>query len=87
VLIVPPAERDPVDLARIGVHPAVRRTGVGGALMAAALETVSARPVMLEVAEGNEAAVELYRRFGFAELSRRRGYYPGRVDAVVMRRD
>jgi [ribosomal protein S18]-alanine N-acetyltransferase len=85
VLIVPP--EGPVDLTRIGVHPAVRRTGVGGALMAAALEAVAGRPVMLEVAESNEVAMELYRRFGFAEISRRPGYYPGRVDAVVMRRD
>ena len=84
VLIVPPD--GPVDLIRIGVDPAVRRTGVGGALMAAAVEAVAGRSVMLEVAEGNGAALELYRRFGFAELSRRRGYYPGRVDAVVMQR-
>ena len=43
----------------------------------------------LEVRAGNERALSLYRRRGFAEVGRRRGYYPApratREDAVVMR--
>jgi ribosomal-protein-alanine N-acetyltransferase len=40
---------------------------------------------MLEVAAGNESALELYGGFGFAEISRRRGYYADGEDAVIMR--
>jgi ribosomal-protein-alanine N-acetyltransferase len=41
----------------------------------------------LEVRVSNEAAMGLYRRFGFVEQGRRRGYYERPVeDAVLMGR-
>jgi ribosomal-protein-alanine N-acetyltransferase len=85
VLLVPAAVVDPVDLLRIAVAPAERRTGIGGQLMAAALARCVGRTVLLEVAAGNESAATLYRGFGFEEISRRRGYYAGGEDAVIMR--
>lgn len=85
VLLVPAATEDPVDLLRIAVSPAERRTGIGGQLMTAALQRCSGRTVLLEVAAGNESAGALYRAFGFEEISRRRGYYAGGEDAVIMR--
>jgi ribosomal-protein-alanine N-acetyltransferase len=85
VLLVPPAAEDPVDLLRIAVSPAERRTGIGGQLTTAALRRCAGRTVLLEVAAGNESAGMLYRSFGFAEISRRRGYYAGGEDAVIMR--
>ncbi|MDX6252589.1 MAG: [ribosomal protein S18]-alanine N-acetyltransferase [Kribbellaceae bacterium] len=85
VLLVPAAAEDPVDLLRIAVAPAERRTGIGGQLMAAALAHCAGRTVLLEVAAGNESAAALYRGFGFEEISRRRGYYAGGEDAVIMR--
>ncbi len=84
VMIVPEDPRDPVDLTRIAVAPSARRTGVAAALLNAALELVRGRTVLLEVAEGNEAAIGLYRSAGFGEISRRRGYY-GDSDALIMR--
>jgi ribosomal-protein-alanine N-acetyltransferase len=84
-LIVPEFAEDPVDLTRIGVAPSVRRTGVAAELLAAALDSVPGRVVLLEVAEGNHAAIALYRSAGFAEISRRREYY-GDGDALIMRR-
>ena len=43
--------------------------------------------VLLEVRADNEAAQHLYRRRGFVEIGRRRGYYqPSGDDAVVMKR-
>jgi ribosomal-protein-alanine N-acetyltransferase len=62
----------------------VRRTGVAAGLLAAALDSVPGRAVLLEVAEGNDAAIALYRAAGFGEISRRRGYY-GDADALIMR--
>ena len=43
--------------------------------------------VLLEVRPSNVAARRLYERFGFGEISIRRGYYPqghGREDAILM---
>ncbi|ADB35040.1 ribosomal-protein-alanine acetyltransferase [Kribbella flavida DSM 17836] len=86
VLLVPPATDDPVDLLRIAVDPAHRRTGIGRQLLTAALAAHPDRTVLLEVAAGNEAAIALYRAFGFEEISRRSNYYAGGEDAVIMRR-
>jgi len=85
VLLVPPVVVDVVELLRIAVTPGERRTGVGGQLMTAALARCAGRTVLLEVAAGNEAAIGLYGGFGFDEISRRRGYYAGGEDAVIMR--
>lgn len=45
--------------------------------------------IMLEVRIGNLRAKHIYQRFGFAEIGRRKGYYPvdqwSREDAIVMR--
>ena len=84
VLIVPENPRDAVDLTRVAVAPAHRRTGAGARLVDAALASVAGRVVLLEVAEGNESAIALYERAGFTEISRRRRYY-GDEDAVIMR--
>jgi ribosomal-protein-alanine N-acetyltransferase len=46
-----------------------------------------ARSVFLEVRPSNAAGRALYTAFGFAEVGRRRGYYPargGREDALVL---
>ena len=85
VLLTPSVVEDPVDLLRIAVAPAERRTGIGRQLMTAALARCAGRTVLLEVAASNESAAELYRGFGFTEISRRRGYYAGGEDAVIMR--
>jgi ribosomal-protein-alanine N-acetyltransferase len=84
VLLVPPAVEDPVDLLRIAVSPAERRTGIGGQLMTATLQRCAGRTVLLEVAASNDGAGALYRGYGFEEISRRRGYYAGGEDAVIM---
>ncbi|TWD79430.1 ribosomal-protein-alanine N-acetyltransferase [Kribbella amoyensis] len=86
VLLVPSFAADPIDLLRIAVSPAGRRTGIARQLMSAALAVCAGREVLLEVAASNEAAGALYAGFGFEQISRRRGYYAGGEDAVVMRR-
>jgi ribosomal-protein-alanine N-acetyltransferase len=84
VLLVPPVAKDPVDLLRIAVAPAERRTGIGGQLLTAALASAGGRTMLLEVAEGNKNAWALYAGAGFVEISRRHGYYPGGEDALIM---
>jgi ribosomal-protein-alanine N-acetyltransferase len=45
--------------------------------------------VLLEVRVSNQRAVDVYQRYGFTEIGRRKGYYPAtdgvREDAIVMR--
>jgi ribosomal-protein-alanine N-acetyltransferase len=47
--------------------------------------------ILLEVRPSNERALEVYRRHGYVQIGRRKGYYPagpaGREDAIVMRLD
>jgi [ribosomal protein S18]-alanine N-acetyltransferase len=73
------------DLHRIAVSEAMRRRGVAAALLDACDLSPYER-VVLEVRADNGAALAFYRRYGFAEISRRRGYYADGADAVVMRR-
>ena len=72
----------------IAVAPEFRRAGVGEALlrhMIARAEEDGCSLVTLEVRAGNEAAMELYRKLGFREVGRRKGYYAeGGEDAVLM---
>ena len=55
------------------------------------LAALGTRAVFLEVDEHNAAAIRLYDRAGFHEISRRPNYYPGpggkAVAALVLRRD
>lgn len=77
------------ELANVAVTPRLRGRGLGKYLLSRVLEVARARGVetiFLEVRPSNERAVELYRRLGFAEVGRRKGYYEHpREDALVMR--
>jgi len=76
------------DVQTIAVAPAARRRGVGALLLRALLGEAArcgCTSVMLEVRADNAGAIALYERFGFERISVRRGYYPGGVDAWVMR--
>ena len=78
---------DEAHVTTFGVHPRLRRRHVGERLLADVLEQAmrsGCRRVTLEVREGNEGAMRLYRKYGFAPVSRRRGYYQEGDDAVVM---
>ncbi len=80
---------DEVDLANLAVLPTMRGAGIGRQLVEAVLRDAAvarATAVYLEVRASNVAAQALYRRCGFAEVGRRKGYYDHpREDAVVMR--
>lgn len=80
---------DTADLDRIAAVPGVRRRGVGRGLLTELTGHAvqrGARRMLLEVAENNAGAVALYLGLGFIEIHRRRRYYPGGIDAIVMER-
>ncbi|MES2072105.1 MAG: ribosomal protein S18-alanine N-acetyltransferase [Pseudomonadota bacterium] len=49
----------------------------------------AAESILLEVRIGNARAIQVYQHYGFAEIGRRKAYYPAedntREDAIVMR--
>jgi ribosomal-protein-alanine N-acetyltransferase len=81
---------DEAHVATLGVARARQGEGIGARLLDALLSEADRRSpvVLLEVRADNDVARELYRRRGFAEVGRRRGYYqPSGTDAVVMKRE
>jgi ribosomal-protein-alanine N-acetyltransferase len=85
---------DESEILTIAVDPRARRAGQGRLLLRSHLGRLAAlgiRSVFLEVAENNQAARHLYRKFGFEEVGRRKGYYGSQAGAaataLVMRRD
>lgn len=84
------AVTDQAEILTFGVDPARQRQGIGRALLGALVGDLArrgTRALYLDVAEDNTAALALYRGAGFAETTRRRGYYArqsGSRDAIVM---
>lgn len=69
----------------LAVSPAHRRKGVGGRLLDEFLEHVPPdEPVVLEVREGNDSALALYRSRGFRASGSRPHYYPDTGEAAVL---
>lgn len=78
------------ELLRVAVDPSARRRGTALALVTAGLDRLragGAAACFLEVAAGNDAAIELYRRLGFHATGRRPRYYRSGDDALLMRLD
>ena len=76
------------ELLSIGVVPERRQTGLGRHILARAaseLMTTGAETMFLDVASDNNPAIALYRGLGFEDISTRPRYYPGNIDAIVMK--
>ena len=83
---------DEAHLLDVAVAGARQRQGLGRHLLdriAARAREQGMSSVLREVRPSTERALEVYRRYGYAEIGRRKGYYPagpgGREDAIVMR--
>ena len=83
---------DEAEILTVAVDPTWRRQGVAARLVEGVKRGAvrgGAQALFLEVAAGNTAAIALYRKAGFAETGRRKGYYARpdgtREDAIVMR--
>lgn len=78
------------EILTLAVSPEARRRGVGAELVLAACAlsgSRGAKGMCLDVADDNAPALGLYRKLGFAEIARRRGYYANGADALILRRN
>ena len=85
-LLIARQAADEAEILTICVAPACRNSGLGRALLDAAmtaLRDAGAKTLFLEVEDGNAAAVELYRSLGAVPVGRRERYYGSGADAVI----
>lgn len=79
---------DEIHIATIATHPDFRKQGIGEKLLLHTLQSAKEEGALtsfLEVRESNDAALELYRKFGFVESGRRESYYNDNgEDAILM---
>ena len=83
---------DEAHLLNVAVAESRQRQGLGRYLLAkvaACARGLGAESILLEVRPSNLRALQVYQRYGFAEIGRRKAYYPAhngqREDAIVMR--
>ena len=77
---------DEAELLTLAVAPNCRRAGLGTALLKSAMATLGetgAKQLFLEVEDGNEAALQLYRSLGAVPVGRRARYYEHGSDAAI----
>ena len=79
---------DEAHIATLAIHPDHRRQRLARDLLLHALQEAyqeGARSALLEVREGNQAALAMYRALGFDEVGRRANYYKDNgEDAILM---
>jgi ribosomal-protein-alanine N-acetyltransferase len=77
-------------ITNIAAAPEYRRRGIADRLMGGLMDAAVGRElsfVTLEVRESNTPAQNLYRKYGFAAVGKRKGYYDEpKEDAVIMTR-
>lgn len=79
---------DSAHVMTIGVHPGVRRRGIGRLLLTDLIDAAraaGASEILLEVRADAEAPQAMYRAFGFTPVGVRKNYYQAEgLDALVM---
>ena len=79
---------DESHISTLAVHPDWRGRGLGEMLLVALIESSILRgagEVTLEVRVSNVVAQNLYRKYGFVQVGRRKGYYhDNHEDALIM---
>ena len=78
---------DEIHIATFAIHPDFRKQGIGKKLLSHTLMSAKEEGSVssfLEVREGNEIALEMYRQFGFVESGRREGYYKNNDETAIL---
>ena len=85
-----PAPGVEADILTVAVLPEYRRQGIAREFMRQIEEWAKERgasAMMLEVEKSNSAAIELYKKLGYLQISVRMDYYGAGQDAFVMRKE
>lgn len=82
---------DELEIARIAVSPSARRQGIAGALLEDLEKKSEERKItrwLLDVRKSNQAAIALYKKYGFSEDGKRKNFYTDPTEsAILMSRD
>ena len=73
-----------LDVISVATNPDMRTKGLAKTLLSTVLTLKSVKKAFLEVDETNLAAVGLYTSLGFEVTDKRKAYYDGKRDALVM---
>jgi ribosomal-protein-alanine N-acetyltransferase len=79
---------DEAEILTIAVDPVAQSQGLGRDLLQAAMDEAARRgaaAMFLEVSVSNAPARALYKAAGFSRVGRRRAYYIGGGDALILR--
>jgi [ribosomal protein S18]-alanine N-acetyltransferase len=78
-------------ILNFAVHPEKRRQGLGRYLLMMVIDTGKTNGIeniWLEVRPSNGPALSIYKKFGFSDVGRRKGYYSdSQEDAIIMALD
>ena len=81
---------DVADIHTLTIKESYRRLGIASSMLEK-LESWAiqrgAKALMLEMREGNEAAMSLYQKAGYQLISRRDNYYAKGIHALIMRKE
>ena len=74
---------DEIDIINIVVSEEYRRKGYASKLIEYVINYANNKRIILEVSDQNINAINLYKKYNFIEVNRRKGYYNG-IDAIIM---
>lgn len=74
------------DIINIAVKKEFHNKHIGSKLLQYLIDSTNSDKIMLEVRVSNINAINLYNKFGFKEINRRKKYYDNNEDAIIMER-
>ena len=75
---------DVYEIFEIAVRNTEKRKGLASELLS---KLPNDKEIFLEVNENNIAAINLYEKFGFKQISIRKKYYNNKDDAIIMKKE
>lgn len=81
---------DEADIMNIAVKTSYRKQGIASLLLKKLIDICknnNINSINLEVNEENFPAINLYKKYEFLEVGRRKNYYDGKFDAILMKKN
>jgi len=81
---------DTAEILIISVKPQHQQKGIGKEIMNYIInfcKSNNVKYIYLEVAENNQKAINLYKKFGFEVYNIRKNYYENKINAILMRKE